>query len=88
MANFSLPLVDHDHSSWGCINYFGKKHVICAEKFDVKNEKYSFKGGHRVRLYTVEGNVHWKIPADTVIDIADVKVAQVPPQRRQNKKGK
>ena len=78
----TVPLVDHDQSRWGCLNYFATKHLICAESFSRKNESYSFLGGHRVRLFAVEGNVHWKLPADTVINIAAVRPATVPPQRR------
>ena len=82
MANhLSLPLVEHDHSSWGCINYFGSKQVICAESFSIKKEKNTFRGEHRVRLYAVEGNIYWRLPADVKIDIADVKPATVPQRR-------
>ena len=83
--SLTVPLVSHDQSSWACLSYFSKKTVICAESFSQKQDKYSFLGGHRVRLYSLEGNVHWKIPLDTAINIEDVKPAQVPARRQGGK---
>lgn len=83
VKHYPLPLVEHDKSSWGCLNYYGSKQIICAETFVIKDHKYSFKGGHRVRLYTVSGNVHWKIPAEVDVDIA--AIAPAVPGRRQGR---
>lgn len=88
MADLRLPLLDHDGWKWGRLNLFGNsdKQVICAESFSTIKEKYTFKGGHRVRLYALKGNIHWRIPADTKIDIVDVPTATVPTRRQGGKK--
>jgi hypothetical protein len=52
--------------------------------------KYSFAGGHRVRLYRFKDNVHWRIPAGVELDISRVDPttgngAAQPPRRRHDK---
>jgi hypothetical protein len=69
-----LPLVDHDKLKWGALAYFGKDHEIACEDFKVINQRYSFRGGHRVRLVRLKKQVYWKIPLGTNLDISDVPI--------------
>ena len=68
---------------WGHLSAFGEGHLICGESVKLKNEKYSFAGGHRVRLYAFKKNVHWRIPEVAAIDISAVSPA-IPPRRLPN----
>jgi hypothetical protein len=47
-------------------------HEICCESGKLKNENFSFSGGHRVRLYQFKKNVHWRIPDGAELDISNV----------------
>jgi hypothetical protein len=76
-----VPIKTVNNEKWGQLNFFGTTHLICGEDFRPKNQNYTFAGGHRVRLYAVKNNVHWKIPAGTPLDISDVRVVD-PPRRR------
>lgn len=81
MASFlRVPITKWDKASWGALNYFGNTHVICAERLMRGDENYTFAGGHRVRLFTVRNNVHWKIPEGIQLDISSVPSAN--PARR------
>ena len=68
---------------WGQLSSFGDAHLICGETVKLKDENYSFAGGHRVRLYSFKKNVHWKIPEAISLDIAQVTPASAPPRRKQ-----
>jgi hypothetical protein len=70
---------------WGQLSAFGDAHSICGEVVKLKNENFSFAGGHRVRLYSFKKNVHWKIPEGLSLDIAAVPAATAPRRtQRQN----
>ena len=59
----SIPIKYVNKARWSKLGFFGgNRHEICAESMKVKKGKYSFAGEHRVCLYTVKDNVHWKIP--------------------------
>lgn len=80
MANkISIPVKNHDSYNWAELNHFGTDHIICGERISVHDQNYSFVGGHRVRLYKIKKNVHWRIPLGFDVDIAAVPPA---PQRR------
>jgi hypothetical protein len=57
---------------------FGDSHLICGESVRMKDENFSFAGGHRVRVYLFKKNVHWKIPEGVSLDISSVPAAQAP----------
>ena len=82
MGKVTVPTIKHDGHDWGQLNYFGHAHIFAGEKVSTKDEKYSFVGGHRVRLYSIKANVHWRIPAGINVDITAVQPANVPQQRR------
>jgi len=63
---------------WGHLSALGDSHWICGESVSLKDEKYTFAGGHRVRLYAFKKNVHWKIPEGISLDIAAVPPASPP----------
>jgi hypothetical protein len=77
-----VPIKTVGTERWGQLSAFGESHLICAEAVKLKDEKFSFAGGHRVRLYSFKKNVHWKIPEGAAFDIADVTPA-VAPRRTQ-----
>lgn len=52
-----------------------------AEKFALQQESFSFVGGHRVRLYRLKKNVHFKVPVGTELNITEVLPGTAP--RRQ-----
>jgi hypothetical protein len=84
-----IPIKKVNNDRWGQLSFFGKRHVFCGETIRLKNESYSFAGGHRVRLYSAEGNVHWLIPEGIKLDISRVSIAKelpTKPPRRMPKK--
>lgn len=83
----SVPVKIINSERWAQLNVFGESHEVCAEKFKVKDNNFSFAGGHRVRLLSVKKNVHWKIPTGIALDIQEVKVAEEPPRRHPKIRG-
>ena len=79
----SIPIKVANKKKWGDLTVFGDSHEICGETVRETDSKYSFTGGHRVRLYKFKKNVHWKIPTGTDLDISSVPPGQNPPRRRQ-----
>jgi hypothetical protein len=63
---------------WGQLSFLGDSHLICGESVKLKDENFSYSGGHRVRLYSFKKNVAFKIPAGISVDIAEVPPASTP----------
>jgi hypothetical protein len=82
MAHVRVPVRMVGTVRWGALHYMADTHDICGEKVDCIDQKYSFAGQHRVRLYRFKKNVHWRIPIGVNLDIADVPPAEAP--RRQH----
>jgi hypothetical protein len=79
MANHvRVPIKILGKERWGQLCLLGDSHLICGEAVKLKDENFSFAGGHRVRLYAFKKNVHWKIPDEVAFDIADVTPATSP----------
>jgi len=76
MAHVRVPVRTLGTVRWGALAYMGDTHEICGEKADCIDQKFSFAGGHRVRLFRFKKNVHWKIPQGVELDIAAVAPAQ------------
>jgi hypothetical protein len=76
-----VPVIEHDGHRWAALVNFGKDHDITGERQSCINEKYSFKGGHRVRIYRIKKNVYWRLPSKITLDISDVPARRVQPQR-------
>lgn len=74
----SVPVKTVGSERWGQLSLLGDHHLICAETVKLKDENFSFAGGHRVRLYSFKKNVHWKIPEGVTLDIAGVTPAAAP----------
>ena len=74
----SVPVKTVGNERWGQLSLLGDHHLICAEAVKLKDENFSFAGGHRVRLYSFKKNVHWKIPEGVRLDIAGVTPAAAP----------
>jgi hypothetical protein len=81
IKHIQIPVKKVNNEYWGQLSYFGNKHTFCGEKIGLKNNNYSFAGGHRVRLYNAEGNVHWRIPQGFDLDISQVTPANDPHRR-------
>lgn len=79
--SISVPVKTLSSKRWGLLSYFGNTHLVCAENVDTIDSKFSFAGGHRVRLVRLKKNVHWQLPAGVELDIAEVPTAAAP--RRQ-----
>jgi hypothetical protein len=77
-----VPLKTVGTDRWGQLSVLGDHHLICGEDVKLKDQNFSFAGGHRVRLYSFKKNVHWKIPPGVPIDISSVAPAN-PPRRPQ-----
>ena len=78
----TIPVKTVGSDEWAQLSVFGKDHLVCAEEFRVKEQNYSFVGGHRVRLISLKKNVHWRVPAGTLLDLSDVQPAGPPPRRQ------
>jgi hypothetical protein len=77
-----MPVKNINGEEWAELSVLASTHFICAESFKITDNNFTAAGGHRVRLYAIKKNVHWKLPTTVVsLDIADVPLAQAP--RRQ-----
>jgi hypothetical protein len=83
--HYPLPVIVVNKQKWGALSYLGHHHDICGETCHVIDQKFSFAGGHRVRLYRISNNVHWRIPGALVADIQNVAPASAPLRRRHHK---
>jgi len=75
-----VPVIRQGGAVWAQLNYFGHSHIVAGESCWPKKEDFSYTGGHRVRLFAIKGNVHWKVPTGFPLDIAGV--APATPRRR------
>lgn len=80
----SFPVKIVQGRKWLDLTAHGVAHEFCGERHIVKDEQYSFSGGHRVRLVHLKKNVHWLMPTGGVtLNIEDVEpVAKAPPRRQ------
>jgi hypothetical protein len=83
----AVPIRIYNGEKWGALTYIacGRPLEVVAEQFEQKKENFSLFGQHRVRLFKLKANIHFKLPADAVtLDISGVPAAvQPPPTRRQ-----
>lgn len=92
MSSIPVPLKLYNNERWGALDGWGNRSIeIVAERFDQKDGNYTFIGGHRVRLFKISDNMHFKVPA--TLDITNVQPAQAPPApqpivRRHDKRGR
>lgn len=82
-----VPVRVFGNTKWAALSFVQPDHEICGYDFRLVNEHFPFIGGHRVRLYKVKGNVHWRIPVGAEIDISSIPAAATPagPKRRHHK---
>jgi len=80
-VSVSIKIVNGE--KWGDLAVLAASHDICGEKVECIDQKYSFAGQHRVRLYRFKKNVHWRIPVGVELDISQVNPATAP--RRQTR---
>lgn len=74
-----VPIKVVNKQDWGDLSSLGLAHEVVGEIVKLKDQKLSFGGNHRVRLYYFKKNVHWRI-ATAEFDITDVSPAT--PRRR------
>jgi hypothetical protein len=84
-ARVNIPVKRVGTENWGALAWYGETHDICGEKVHCVDEKFSFAGQHRVRLFRFKKNVHWRIPAGVTLDITAVRPATPPPRRFHHK---
>lgn len=80
-----VPVRMHNNERWGALSFLkgGRILEVIAERFERKDENFSFIGGHRVRLYKLKTNIHFKIPTEALtLDISGVAAAVQPPRRQ------
>jgi hypothetical protein len=75
-----VPVKKVNSQPWGQLSFFGNRHEFCGEEIRLRDQSFSFAGGHRVRLCVAKGNVHWRIPEGVQLDITQVELAN-PPRR-------
>lgn len=71
----SIPVREHDRQKWGWLSALCDDHEVVGYDFRKISDQYSFIGGHRVRLFKIKGNVHFKIPTGVAFDISAVPPA-------------
>jgi hypothetical protein len=71
MVSFPTKHVGGDE--WLDMTAYGLAHDFCAERVDCCGD-LALSGGPRVRHYTFENNVHWKLPKGFVVDISAVAI--------------
>lgn len=83
----TIPVREYGGAKWGWLSAICDDHEIVGYDFRKVNDNYPFVGGHRVRLYKVKGNVHFKIPTGAVFDISTVPPAAPRRTGRRHHKG-
>jgi hypothetical protein len=83
-----VPIKEWNGDRWGalCLLTTSPTFELIAEAFDQKDAKFSFVGGHRVRLYKLKKNVHFKVPPEVAgvdLDISSIQPGATPPRRPQ-----
>lgn len=84
MSFVRVPIKLLGTERWGCLQSLDNgAHSFVGFDIWLKKDRYSFIGGHRVKLFGAKGNVHFRIPdATKTIDITDVAPAAPPPRRQ------
>jgi hypothetical protein len=74
MAGIWVPIRIVNGERWGNLAALSFRHEICAEEYSIQ-QQYSFAGQHRVRLFKLKKNVHWRIPQGVDLNISEVSPA-------------
>jgi len=77
-----VPVRIVNKESWARLSLYGERHEFCGEQIKLKKENFTFAGGHRVRLWVLKKNVHWKIPKGVSLDISEVNPARLSRRRQ------
>jgi hypothetical protein len=78
IVQFPIRVVEKE--DWIPLCFVAETHRVVAFDCRMTNEYKTFAGGHRVRLVTLKGNVHLKLPVTA--DIREVAPAADPKRRR------
>ena len=75
--HIKIPYIEYGGYRWAALAYYAKDHEFTSEEqAKCVDQKYSFKGGHRVRIFRLRKQVYWKIPP-TTLDISEVPLRRV-----------
>ena len=80
----SVPVRGYGSQKWGWLSALCPDHEVVGYDFRKIEDNYSFIGGHRVRLYKIKGNVHFKIPTGAIFNISSVPPAVIRPNTRRH----
>lgn len=67
--SITVPIKIVRGEAWGDLAALALSHEFVGEKHRMVEERYSFAGGHRVRLISLKKNVHWRIPVGQDFEI-------------------
>lgn len=79
----SVPVRLVGGKKWGDLSVFGEHHEVCGERVKERDAKFSFAGGHRLRLYSFRKTVHFRIMDGMNVDISGIDQEGPPPRRHQ-----
>jgi hypothetical protein len=80
-----IPVKNINGDDWAELSFLASTHYVCAETFKLTDNHFTAVGGHRVRLFALKKNVHWKIPPGVIqLDIQEVVPNSAP--RRETRK--
>jgi hypothetical protein len=77
--SYTFPVKKVGRDEWLDLTAHGVAHNFVCEAFKLKDENFTFAGGHRVRLFHFKKNIHWKAPSGTDVDISEMEVAATSP---------
>lgn len=76
-----VPVKKVGKEEWCDLSALGLSHEFVGETIKLKNQNFSFAGGHRVRLYLAKKNVHWRMTSDD-FDITELKTDEAAPRKK------
>jgi hypothetical protein len=79
-----VPIKTVGKDRWGQLCLIADTFLICGESVDLRDQKFSFAGNHRLRLYRFRKSVNFKIPDGIALDIAEVLPASAPRRTQRN----
>jgi hypothetical protein len=80
--HFKVPIRDVRGEKWGALAYLHQTHEICGEDVRSINDRFTFAGNHRVKLFRFKKNVYWRIPKEIIADISQVQPEIAPRRQR------
>jgi hypothetical protein len=74
-----VPLRTHNNEKWGALDSWKNNYVeVVAYEVRKLDDQFPFLGGHRMRLYKLSHNPHFKLPAQ-YIEFTNIAPSEAPP---------